>query len=229
MYKRRIIYSIIFFLLLSVPQKTVEAQGTKIVTPLLYSIAQEQAYVDQALGATGAASLSPQQLLDIVFRAQAAGTLPSIGTAIASGKNYKASTGTSGAAAGQIPEGTYSLQVTPVEGVTMTLASRSITLDPANPTVVDIAMKLTKGAGRVVYRAGDSLWERVRLFVHNAWTSIVRLVKRTPQNPAPAAGGSTAFVVFRLYQDANNNGVYDQGEKIVPWANVSVLLTPTSQ
>ncbi|HUD19836.1 MAG TPA: hypothetical protein VMR81_05310 [Patescibacteria group bacterium] len=220
----------ILFLLFLAPHgaQTVKAADLQSVSPLLYSIAQEEASANQSITASNAANLTPQQLIDIVFKAQTAGMVESIGTITLSGTGYKGMTGITGTAIGQVPAGTYTIASQPVAGVTMTLPSRTMALSAMSINTVDIAMKLTSGGGRVAYRSAAFSWKSFQSTVTHVWTSIVAWVMNKPTSPIMPGNTSQAVVVIRLYQDANNNGKYDDTEKLVPWANVPIMFTRVS-
>ena len=218
---------ILFFLVL-VPVRTVLAADLQSVTPLLYSVVQQQAALDKAFGSTDIKNLTPQQLLQGILAAQVAGTLPAIGGIATDGAQFKVTTGISGTAVGKIPAGTYAVTTQSLTGVAIILPSRNVTLYPSGANVIDIAMKLKSGGGAVSYRSDAWTWNHVKTMLTDAWNvSIDWLLSKSQKTMFPSTNLGDAVVVMRLYQDTNNNGVFDAKEQLVPWANVAVELSST--
>ncbi len=220
----------ILFLLFLAPHgvQTVKAADLQSVSSLLYSIAKEQTSASQSITASNAANLTPQQLVNIVFKAQTAGMVESIGTIALSANGYKGMSGITGTAVGQLPAGTYTISTQPVAGVTMTLPTRTMALSASSVNTIDIAMKLKSGSGRVEYRSEAFSLKNIPSAIVRLWNSFVVWVLDKPSKPILPGNTEQTVVVIRLYQDTNNNGTYDNGEKLVPWANVPVIFTRVS-
>ena len=218
----------VLFLLTLLPVHSVYAADLQSVTPLLYSVVQQQAALDKAFGSTNIKNLTPQQLLQGILAAQVAGTLPAIGGIATDGAKFKITTGISGTAVGKIPAGTYAVTTQSLAGVTIVLLSRNVTIYPSGANVIDIEMKLKSGGGAVSYRSDVWTWNYMKTMLADAWkVSIDWLFSKSQKTTFPSTNLGDAVVVVRLYQDSNNNGALDAKEQLVSWANVAVELSPT--
>jgi len=225
----------------------VHAASTTL-SPELYSLIQKKLFFDAALEGTDPATLTPEQLQILYGAGSVAGEIPTIGSIILTSDGFTAISGQGGQARGAILKGTYDCTMDAIDGTSITLPFHPITITDAAYTI-PIAFTQKEGTGTVIRPRKDRLpfstqlltfFQTIPQTINQAFTSL-KTLGQTKQTTVtkPSQGFSDitvaseasnsgeedidpriSIVTMTLFQDSNENGIYEAYESLVPWANV---------
>lgn len=188
-------------------------QAQEVIDPRVYTEIKKNLELEKLLEGRDPRTLSPEELHKLLVQTASATSIPALGSITGQDGIYVVSSGQSGEALGMIPQGEYEVFTRPIQNVAI-IMPRTILV--ASRTGVELSVSMTEPS-----------------FLSKLYQKLVYLMpffqkKNTSVTQPVSAQSRPGEIRLKLFQDTNKNGIREQGEKTVPWANVKVGLRKIS-